>query len=146
MAIIVNDNFRVNAPKPIDERYLRADLTPYTSVAEVNATLPFTRRHIGLVVNINNVEYWYNNGINDTNLVIKTGSSTSKEVFNLIADGINSEFTFTHSQGNRNYSITVQEDGGNYNKIIVDVYKPTINTFTISFGYIPTINYIIILI
>lgn len=77
MAIILNDNLRINAPKPNDERYLRADGSVWTDVAEVNANIVPARRHIGLAVLTAAGEYWYEAGILDTDLVQKTGGALS---------------------------------------------------------------------
>jgi len=74
MAILINDNYSLAAQKPFDARYLNIS-TPWTSIAAVNAGIPTYRYH-GLTVNINGDEYWYKNGILDTDLILKsTGSS-----------------------------------------------------------------------
>lgn len=70
MAIIVNDNYSVNAPKPADSRYLN-NRTPWVSVSEVNSNIPISYRYTGLTVNIAGVEYWYMNDIEDVGLVEK---------------------------------------------------------------------------
>lgn len=80
MAITVNDNFRVNAPKPIDERYLKPNLQPYQDIDDVNNTLALSRRCIGLTVNIQGVEYWYRDGITNLDLVEKVGGSSDKPI------------------------------------------------------------------
>lgn len=79
MSIGINDNFNVNAPKNIDDRYSVGGVTPYASVAAANAAIPITRRAIGLTVLIGGTEYWYQFGINDPDLVIKsaTGAGSS---------------------------------------------------------------------
>ena len=59
MAIIINDNIRVNAGKPVDAKYLSSGNTAYASIAAVNAAISVPERHIGLTVNIMGVEYWY---------------------------------------------------------------------------------------
>jgi hypothetical protein len=46
-------------------------LVPYTSVAQVNSLILIGIRHIGLTVNINNVEYWYKENKTDEGLVLK---------------------------------------------------------------------------
>ena len=66
MAIEIQDNFKIEANKPIDTRY-----GPYTSILEANASIPISYRYFGLTVLINNVEYWYLNDINDTGLILK---------------------------------------------------------------------------
>lgn len=74
MAISLNDNIKINAGKPIDVKYLRSDNTPYTSISEVNSSISAGERHIGLTVNINGTEYWYNSGITDGDLIEKQTS------------------------------------------------------------------------
>jgi len=66
-----NDNFRIEAGKPIDDRYTRFGLA-YVDIAEVNATIVISRRYKGLTVLVGNLEYWYLEGITDADLVIKT--------------------------------------------------------------------------
>jgi hypothetical protein len=74
MAIVLSDNIQVNAPKPIDSRYLNITV-PYTSCSQVNTCLVAGVRFTGLTVNILGVEYWYNCGIADSCLVTKTAGS-----------------------------------------------------------------------
>ena len=62
MAIPLNDNTRVLAPKPTDPRYFANDNTPWDSIIAVNAGLPIGERHEGLTVNIAGVEYWWKDG------------------------------------------------------------------------------------
>ena len=47
------------------------DTQPWASVAEVLAGIPIGERHIGLTVNIDKVEYWFKEDIQDVNLVLK---------------------------------------------------------------------------
>jgi hypothetical protein len=75
MAILINDNYSLQACKPFDARYLNI-CTPWTSVAAVNAAIP-TYRYTGLTVNIMGTEYWYANGIADINLVVKDSGIAS---------------------------------------------------------------------
>lgn len=77
MAISFNDNIRISAPKPLDAKYLNTSNLPYTNVAEVNSTILESERYIGLTVNINNVEYWYDTGVTNGDLVIKASTSDS---------------------------------------------------------------------
>lgn len=69
MAINLSDNIKVNAPKPIDDRYLASDLTPYANVAAANAAIVPSRRHIGLRVRIGSVDYHWKDGVTDLDLV-----------------------------------------------------------------------------
>jgi hypothetical protein len=76
MAILINDNYSLQACKPFDARYLNI-CSPWTSVSAVNAAIP-TYRYTGLTVNIMGTEYWYKDGILDTCLIPKSlgGSGT----------------------------------------------------------------------
>ena len=71
MAIILNDNIKVNAGKPSESKYLNGT-TAYVSVAAVNSAIPITERYIGLTVLVitggTNVEYWYQEGVDDGDL------------------------------------------------------------------------------
>jgi len=71
MAIILNDNIKINAGKPSESRYLSTGNTAYISVAQANLQLPIPIRYTGLTVNILGVEYWYNGGVADINLIEK---------------------------------------------------------------------------
>lgn len=70
MAILLNDNLDVAAIKPVDSRY-----GTYTSISEANAAIPAIKRYRGLTVGIISneilIEYWYETGIANTDLVIK---------------------------------------------------------------------------
>ncbi len=72
MAISFNDNIRISAPKPIDAKYLNSSNIPYSDDTEVNTTILEAERYLGLTVNINNVEYWYETGVGDGDLLLKT--------------------------------------------------------------------------
>ena len=81
MAIIINDNLAVNVGKPIDSKYLNIS-TPWTSVSAANIGVVQSYRYTGLTVNINGTEYWWKNGITNTDLVLKipTGGTVSNAV------------------------------------------------------------------
>ena len=72
MAIILNDNIKINAGKPADAKYLNLSNQPYGSTGETNATIPITERYVGLTVNVLGLEYWYKDGVADGDLVLKT--------------------------------------------------------------------------
>ena len=74
MAIILNDNLKINAGKPIDSRYLTTGNTVYISTGATNSAIPVSLRYTGLTVNILGIEYWYKTGVADINLVEKTNS------------------------------------------------------------------------
>ena len=70
MSIKLSDSIRVGQQKPLEDKYFN-ELNPYTSTNEVNTKILKSVRHIGLTVNINKEEYWYKDGIEDENLVLK---------------------------------------------------------------------------
>jgi len=71
MAIILNDNLKINAGKPIDSRYLTTGNTTYTSTGATNSAIPVPLRYTGLTVNVLGIEYWYKTGVADINLIQK---------------------------------------------------------------------------
>ncbi|MFW6246600.1 MAG: hypothetical protein ACOC22_00290, partial [bacterium] len=77
MSVRFNDNIKFSTPKPSDDRYYQRDngLTPWSSIAEVNTNIPTHHRFIGLTVNVLGQEYWYSQGIDDNDLVLKTFGS-----------------------------------------------------------------------
>ena len=75
MAINLNDNIKIFAGKPSESKYLSSTNTVYSSIGNVNAAIPITLRHIGLTVNVGNVEYWYKDGVTDGNLIEKIYST-----------------------------------------------------------------------
>lgn len=81
MAIQFNDNLAISLSKPIDARYFAATNVPFGTVANANAGIPLSKRHLGLTVLIgsgtNGVEYWYMGGTADANLVQKTSGLVS---------------------------------------------------------------------
>ena len=103
----LRDNIYITAPLPLDGKYMKASLqgaTPYTSILDVNNEIPYDYRHIGLTVCIYDIglkEYWYKEGTEDNNLVLKLdilGSGAVKNnMYNEnpsgILDGINTVFT-----------------------------------------------------
>lgn len=91
MSIILNDNIQINAGKPIDPRYLSTGNTAYSATTEVNITIPISQRYIGLTVNVNNVDYWYKEGVNDINLIEKKLNSVI-DTTDLITGGTNTGY------------------------------------------------------
>ena len=75
MAIDFNDNLQIRAPKPIDDRY-----GPWGTIEEGLINVPYPYRYDKLTLNIAGVEYWFKNGLEDVDLVIKEYGSgdTSK--------------------------------------------------------------------
>lgn len=79
-----NDAFDCRSPKPLDKRYLKNEIIPYTSVAEVNTAIVSAYRYQGLTVLIGSIEYWYIGGITDGHLVPKIAGNI---ILTLTADG-----------------------------------------------------------
>jgi hypothetical protein len=84
MAIIFNDNAQINAPKHIDAKYMKFSggvAQPYASAAEAISTVLAAYRYQYLTVlclmNGDAVEYWWQGGTADGNLIPK-----SKESYN----------------------------------------------------------------
>lgn len=71
MSILLNDNLKIAAAKPVDSRY-----GPYTDTDAAKLALKAYQRYVGLTVGIitNNVvvEYWFKAGIDNSDLVLKT--------------------------------------------------------------------------
>lgn len=71
MAITLNDNIDLASSKPLDNRY-----GPYNSVATAVASIPAFKRFQGLTVGIivqgAVVDYWFRDGVADSNLILKT--------------------------------------------------------------------------
>ena len=86
MSIKLSDSIRVGQQKPLEDKYFN-ELVPYTSTTQVNTLLPKAVRHIGLTVNINKEEYWYKDGIEDANLVLKVSNTDALILKNQEQDG-----------------------------------------------------------
>ena len=77
MAIPFPDNIDLGVGNPIDSKYLSTLNLPYTNIAAVNSRISLSQRYVGLTVNVNNVEYWYKNGVTDGDLILKTVSDNT---------------------------------------------------------------------
>ena len=77
MAIVVNDNFQNNSPKSLDNIYLSFGMNNYASISAVNAAINPAYRHLGLTVKIGADEYWYRNGLADTDLILKSSGEVN---------------------------------------------------------------------
>ena len=76
MAILINDNYSLQAAnKAFDARYLDV-IAPWASCAAVITGIP-TYRYTGLTVNILGEEYWWKEGVGDGDLVLKSLGGTS---------------------------------------------------------------------
>ena len=79
MSIKLSDSIRVGQQKPVDDKYFNG-LAPYTSITQVNNLILPTVRHRGLTVNINGEEYWYKDGIENNNLVLKVNNTDTSNL------------------------------------------------------------------
>jgi len=79
MAIILNDNIKINAGKPSESKYLNSSNAAYISTGATVAAIPISERYLGLTVLIDtgtsNVEYWWREGVADIDLVEKKFAS-----------------------------------------------------------------------
>lgn len=95
MSIILNDNIKVNAGKPSEAKYLNGSNVAFSSVSDVNSSVPIAERHLGLTVLINtgttNVEYWWKDDVNDDDLIEKKFSS-EQVVGDFVTGGTNLGF------------------------------------------------------
>lgn len=82
MSKIMNDNFQINVGNPIDAKYLASTNAPYVSTTAVNSAIAESQRYVGLTVNINNIEYWYETGVGDADLVVKDSGLASTGITN----------------------------------------------------------------
>lgn len=70
MAINLTDSIRIGQQLPVDSKYFNG-LSPWDSLSQVKSGIPTALRHRGLTVNVQGVEYWWETGILDGDLVIK---------------------------------------------------------------------------
>lgn len=80
MAIIFNDNIRVNAGKPIDAKF-----GPYSSISEANSSIPLATRYNGLIFGV----YTNPSDIQNTDITYYYyyGSFTDSEIKELLPLG-----------------------------------------------------------
>ena len=74
MSTPISNNLRLNSPKALDDRqgiFASGVWRPYNDLTEANTNILSAYRHKGLVVMIGEEEYWYGEGIEDEDLVIK---------------------------------------------------------------------------
>jgi len=93
MAINLNDNLSIFAPKPADNRY-----GPYSGLEQALLSVPLPFRHLGLTLGVeteNGVRnYWFQDGIEDGDLVERAGDLWLKGnpgIYTLEDVGINKE-------------------------------------------------------
>jgi len=85
MAIILNDNIRINAGKPSESKYLSSTNLPYSgstlsaALSAVTTAISISERYLGLTVLVttggSNIEYWFKEGVQNANLIEKKFTS-----------------------------------------------------------------------
>ena len=58
----------------------------------------------------------------------------------LVGDGSNTSYTLTHNLGTRDVMVTVQRNSGNYDEVMVEVRKTSVNQVTLIFSSAPAID------
>lgn len=77
MAIILNDNIKINAGKPSESKYLNSSNIAYSSTTEASTAIPVSERYLGLTVLVDtgtsSIEYWWRESVTGTteNLIEK---------------------------------------------------------------------------
>jgi hypothetical protein len=72
----------------------------------------------------------------------------SKIVFDIIGNGITTEFTFVHNLNTREIKIDVYQNFGDYENVILNISRPSLNEVKITFAIAPIVdeNYKVIII
>ncbi|MEI8226495.1 MAG: hypothetical protein WCG82_11280, partial [Bacteroidota bacterium] len=60
--------------------YLSITNATYASTNAVNATISISERYVGLTVNVNNIEYWYKDGVTNGDLIEKKYDQLQKNL------------------------------------------------------------------
>lgn len=68
---------KVLNPRPLDAYYFNSSGVPYTNTAQVLSQISASVRYRGQTVNVSGVEYWFEAGTADGDLVIKLGGGSS---------------------------------------------------------------------
>ena len=114
MSIKLSDSIRVGQQKPLEDKYFN-ELVPYTSTAQVNTLLPKAVRHIGLTVNINGEEYWYKDGIENEDLVLKINNIDTS---NLVPyTGANKDVNIASNYFKTSKGFELTKDADNYFRV-----------------------------
>jgi hypothetical protein len=124
MAIILNDNLKINAGKPTDSKYLNASNAAYSATTEVLSTITLAERHQGLTVLVesgsSNIEYWFKEGITNGDLIEKKFASEQ-----LVGDFITGATNLGYFSGTTGVqTINVTSGGGSsYNGDYDSIYN-----------------------
>lgn len=136
MAKIQNDNFHIAAGKPIDDKYLQADLTPYSNTAAVLARVPIAERHLGQKFLVLTTEYWFQSNI--TSLVAFASGGgvgyTPEDVANKVAGfGVLNDTLYPTTLAVNNHIIQLAWNLVGLNILLGDVEIDSENTFNVDF-------------
>lgn len=127
----INDGFFNNSPKPLDAKYtktLSGLSVSYTNVAEVNSTIISEYRYQGLTVLIGTQEYWYRDGILDSNLILKIPAALTAN------NGININSNIIRLGGGLTQATTISSNAANqFPFSIVHDLSPGVNVQSSSY-------------
>lgn len=65
-------------------------------------------------------------------------SNRKRKTEGTLGDGTNSTFTITHGFGTRAVLIQIYRNSGQYDDVTASTARPTTNTVTVTFGFVPT--------
>lgn len=143
MAIVLNDNIKINAGKPSEAKYLNPNTNvPYTGTTQVNTLVPISERHRGLTVLIGDTEYWYKDGVANIDLILKSSGGSGERI----------EKKFTQSGHTFTFGNIIEYSGGTFQKALALSNRnaevigfvsevPNANTFTVVMsGYVSGIS------
>lgn len=121
MAIILNDNIKINAGKPSESKYLSSGNTAYSgstlsaALSAVTSAISISERHEGLTVLVttggSNIEYWFKEGVDDINLIEK--KFTSEQLVGDFITGATNLGYFTGQTGIQTLDLSGAGFGGN---------------------------------
>lgn len=140
MAIILNDNLSIGVGAPIDNKYLSSTNAPYSNISEVLTNIPISQRYQGLTVNISSIEYWFKDGVSDSDLILKgAGGSGSGEriekTFIQTSHGFSLGDVVAYSGGS--FILAIASEVTNSETIGFVSFVENINEFTVTFsGYV----------
>lgn len=72
-----------------------------------------------------------------TPLKLATWSGRMRKTSGTIGDGSATAYTITHNFNSRNVMVSVFKNSGNYDEVLVDITRPTVNSVTITFAAAP---------
>ena len=75
-----------------------------------------------------------------TPLKLKTSKFFAKSVAGTIGDGSATSFNIDHNLNTRDVQVAVFLNSGNYDDVLVDVTRPTVNRVTLTFASAPGVN------